>query len=69
MTHVRILVHYDGVWDEGRRKYEGCMLKGIVVSKELTHKDLLIELYDLAEVDPSKFDIKLRWIYEIKVEN
>ncbi|TYJ99816.1 MuDRA-like transposase [Cucumis melo var. makuwa] len=65
MTHVRILVRYGGAWDEGRRKYEGGVLKGIVVSKEITHKDLQDELYDLAKVDPRKFDIKIRCIYEI----
>ncbi|KAA0053438.1 MuDRA-like transposase [Cucumis melo var. makuwa] len=65
MAHVQILVCYGGVWDEGRRKYEGGVLKGIVVSKEITHKDLQDELYDLAEVDPTKFDIKIRCIYEI----
>ncbi|KAA0061196.1 MuDRA-like transposase [Cucumis melo var. makuwa] len=32
------------------------------------HKDLQYELYDLAEVDPIKFDIKIRCIYEIKGE-
>ncbi|KAA0037752.1 MuDRA-like transposase [Cucumis melo var. makuwa] len=68
MTHVRILVRHGGAWDEGRRKYEGGVLKGIVVSKEITHKDLQYELYDLAEVDPTKFDIKIRCIYEIKGE-
>ncbi|KAL4016127.1 hypothetical protein IC575_023745 [Cucumis melo] len=66
MAHVRILVRHGGEWDEGRRKYEGGVLKGIVVPKEITHKDL-IELYDLA-VDPTKFDIKIRCIYEIKGE-
>ncbi|KAA0060673.1 MuDRA-like transposase [Cucumis melo var. makuwa] len=66
MTHVRILVRHSGAWDEGRRKYEGGVLKGIVVPKEITHKDLQYELYDLAEVDPTKFDIKIRCIYEIK---
>ncbi|KAL0556499.1 hypothetical protein IC582_005013 [Cucumis melo] len=66
MTHVQILVRHGGAWDEGRRKYEGGVLKGIVVSKEITHKDLQYELYDLAEVDPTKFDIKIRCIYEIK---
>ncbi|KAL4011726.1 hypothetical protein IC575_028788 [Cucumis melo] len=68
MPHVRILVRYGGAWDEGRRKYEGGVLKGIVVPKEITHKDLQYELYDLAEVDPTKFDIKIRCIYEIKGE-
>ncbi|KAL0555834.1 hypothetical protein IC582_004335 [Cucumis melo] len=68
MSHVRILVHCGGAWDEGRRKYEGDMLKGIVIIKEITHKDLQDELYDLAEVDPTKFDIKIRCIYEIKGE-
>ena len=68
MSHVRILVRHDGAWDEGRRKYEGGVLKGIVVPKEITHKDLQSELYDLAEVDPTKFDIKIRCIYEIKGE-
>ncbi|KAL0541140.1 hypothetical protein IC582_021179 [Cucumis melo] len=68
MTHVRILVHYGGAWDEGRRKCEGGVLKGIVVSKEITHKDLQDELYDLVEVDSTKFDIKIRCIYEIKGE-
>ncbi|TYK11186.1 MuDRA-like transposase [Cucumis melo var. makuwa] len=68
MSHVRILVRYGGAWDEGR-KYEGSVLKGIIVSKEITHKDLQDELYDLAEVDSIEFDIKIRCIYEIKVEN
>ncbi|KAL0540866.1 hypothetical protein IC582_020886 [Cucumis melo] len=68
MAHVRILVRHGGAWDEERRKYEGGVLKGIVVSKEITHKDLQYELYDLAEVDPTKFDIKIRCIYEIKGE-
>ncbi|KAL0546592.1 hypothetical protein IC582_016504 [Cucumis melo] len=68
MTHVRILVRHGGAWDEGQRKYEGGVLKGIVVPKEITHKDLQYELYDLAEVDPTKFDIKIRCIYEIKGE-
>ncbi|KAL4011518.1 hypothetical protein IC575_028578 [Cucumis melo] len=68
MAHVRILVRYGGAWDEGRRKYEGGVLKGIVVSKKITHKDLQDELYELAEVDPTKFDIKIRCIYEIKGE-
>ncbi|TYK28809.1 ty3-gypsy retrotransposon protein [Cucumis melo var. makuwa] len=68
MSHVRILVHYSGAWNERRRKYEGDVLKSIVVSKEITHKDLQDELYDLAEVDPTKFDIKIRCIYEIKGE-
>ncbi|KAA0038959.1 MuDRA-like transposase [Cucumis melo var. makuwa] len=68
MSHVRILVRYGGAWDE-RRKYEGGVLKGIIVSKEITHKDLQDELYDLAEVDSIEFDIKIRCIYEIKVEN
>ncbi|KAL4011078.1 hypothetical protein IC575_028124 [Cucumis melo] len=68
MAHVRILVRHGGAWDEGRRKYEGGVLKGIVVPKEITHKDLQSELYDLAEVDPTKFDIKIRCIYEIKGE-
>ncbi|KAL0559583.1 hypothetical protein IC582_004198 [Cucumis melo] len=68
MAHVRILVRHGGEWDEGRRKYEGGVLKGIVVPKEITHKDLQSELYDLAEVDPTKFDIKVRCIYEIKGE-
>ncbi|KAL0551980.1 hypothetical protein IC582_011073 [Cucumis melo] len=68
MAHVRILVRHDGAWDEGRRKYEGGVLKDIVVPKEITHKDLQSELYDLAEVDPTKFDIKIRCIYEIKGE-
>ncbi|KAL0543855.1 hypothetical protein IC582_018960 [Cucumis melo] len=68
MAHVWILVRHGGAWDEGRRKYEGGVLKGIVVSKEITHKDLQYELYDLAEVDPTKFDIKIRCIYEIKGE-
>ncbi|KAL0533896.1 hypothetical protein IC582_028171 [Cucumis melo] len=68
MTHVRILVRHGGEWDEGRRKYEGGVLKGIVVPKEITYKDLQSELYDLAEVDPTKFDIKIRCIYEIKGE-
>ncbi|TYK02132.1 MuDRA-like transposase [Cucumis melo var. makuwa] len=68
MTHVLILVHHGGAWDEGRRKYEGGVLKGIVVSKDITHKDLQYELYDLAEVDPTKFNIKIRCIYEIKGE-
>ncbi|KAL4035334.1 hypothetical protein IC575_004018 [Cucumis melo] len=68
MAHVRILVRHGGAWDEGRRKYEGGVLKGIVVPKEITHKDLQFELYDLAEVDPTKFDIKIRCIYEIKGE-
>ncbi|KAL0540231.1 hypothetical protein IC582_024464 [Cucumis melo] len=68
MAHVRILVRHGGEWDEGRRKYEGGVLKGIVVPKEITHKDLQSELYDLAEVDPTKFDIKIRCIYEIKGE-
>ncbi|KAA0025135.1 MuDRA-like transposase [Cucumis melo var. makuwa] len=67
MAHVRILMRHGGAWDEGRRKYEG-VLKGIVVPKEITHKDLQYELYDLAEVDPTKFDIKIRCIYEIKEE-
>ncbi|KAL0539917.1 hypothetical protein IC582_024138 [Cucumis melo] len=66
MTHVRILVRYGGAWDERQRKYEGGVLKGIVVSREITHKDLQDEFYDLAEVDPTKFDIKVRCIYEIK---
>ncbi|KAL0551887.1 hypothetical protein IC582_010977 [Cucumis melo] len=68
MAHVRILVRHSDAWDEGRRKYEGGVLKGIVVPKEITHKDLQSELYDLAEVDPTKFDIKIRCIYEIKGE-
>ncbi|KAA0058962.1 MuDRA-like transposase [Cucumis melo var. makuwa] len=68
MTHVWILVRHGGVWDEGRRKYEGGVLKGIVVSKEITHKDLQYELYGIAEVDPTKFDIEIRCIYEIKGE-
>ncbi|KAL0556979.1 hypothetical protein IC582_005497 [Cucumis melo] len=68
MSHVWILVRYGGAWDERRRKYEGVVLKGIVVSKEITHKGLQDELYDLAEVDPTKFDIKIRCIYEIKGE-
>ncbi|KAL0560775.1 hypothetical protein IC582_001188 [Cucumis melo] len=68
MAHVRILVRHSGEWDEGRRKYEGGVLKGIVVPKEITHKDLQSELYDLAEVDSTKFDIKIRCIYEIKGE-
>ncbi|KAA0046530.1 MuDRA-like transposase [Cucumis melo var. makuwa] len=68
MAHVWILVRHGGAWDEGRRKYEGGVLKGIVVSKEITHKDLQYELYDLAKVDPTKFDIKIRCIYEIKGE-
>ncbi|KAA0043528.1 MuDRA-like transposase [Cucumis melo var. makuwa] len=68
MAHVRILVRHGGAWDEGRRKYEGGVLKDIVVSKEIMHKDLQYELYDLAEVDPTKFDIKIRCIYEIKGE-
>ncbi|KAL0554331.1 hypothetical protein IC582_008250 [Cucumis melo] len=68
MAHVRILVRHGGKWDEGQRKYEGGVLKGIVVPKEITHKDLQSELYDLAEVDPTKFDIKIRCIYEIKGE-
>ncbi|KAA0038328.1 MuDRA-like transposase [Cucumis melo var. makuwa] len=68
MAHVRILVRHGGAWDEGRRKYEGGVLKGIVVPKEITHKDLQSELYGLAEVDPTKFDIKIRCIYEIKGE-
>ncbi|KAL0546608.1 hypothetical protein IC582_016520 [Cucumis melo] len=68
MAHVRILVRYGGAWDEGQRKYEGGVLKGIVVPKEITHKDLQYELYDLAEVDPTKFNIKIRCIYEIKGE-
>ncbi|KAL0533143.1 hypothetical protein IC582_030358 [Cucumis melo] len=68
MAHVRILVRHGGEWDERRRKYEGGVLKGIVVPKEITHKDLQSELYDLAEVDPTKFDIKIRSIYEIKGE-
>ncbi|KAL0534971.1 hypothetical protein IC582_029277 [Cucumis melo] len=68
MAHVRILVRHGGEWDKGRRKYEGGVLKGIVVPKEITHKDLQSELYDLAEVDPTKFDIKIRCIYEIKGE-
>ncbi|KAL0549749.1 hypothetical protein IC582_014237 [Cucumis melo] len=69
MTHVRILVRYNSAWDEGRRKYEGGVLNDIVVPKEITHKDLQYELYDLAEVDPTKFHIKIRCIYEIKGEN
>ncbi|KAL4038030.1 hypothetical protein IC575_001633 [Cucumis melo] len=68
MTHVRILVRHGGAWDEGRRKYEGGVLKDIVVPKEIAHKDLQSELYDLAEVNPTKFDIKIRCIYEIKGE-
>ncbi|KAL0549622.1 hypothetical protein IC582_014108 [Cucumis melo] len=68
MAHVRILVRHGGEWDEGQRKYEGGVLKGIVVPKEITHKDLQSELYDLAEVDPTKFYIKIRCIYEIKGE-
>ncbi|KAA0053426.1 MuDRA-like transposase [Cucumis melo var. makuwa] len=68
MAHVRILVRYGGAWDEERRKYEGGGLKGIVVPKEITHKDLQYELYDLAEVDPTKFDINIRCIYEIEGE-
>ncbi|KAL4017085.1 hypothetical protein IC575_024759 [Cucumis melo] len=68
MTHVWILVRHGGAWDEGRRKYEEEVLKGIFVSKEIMHKDLQYELYDLAEVDPIKFDIKIRCIYEIKGE-
>ncbi|TYK18686.1 MuDRA-like transposase [Cucumis melo var. makuwa] len=73
MAHVRILVRHGGAWDEGRRKYKGGVLKDIVVSKEITHKDLQYELYDLAEVDLAevdltKFDIKIRCIYEIKGE-
>ncbi|KAL0554072.1 hypothetical protein IC582_007983 [Cucumis melo] len=68
MAHARILVRHGGAWDEGRRKYEGGVLKGIVVPKEITHKDLQSELYDLAEVDPTKFDVKIRCIYEIKGE-
>ncbi|KAA0040920.1 MuDRA-like transposase [Cucumis melo var. makuwa] len=68
MAHVRILVRHGGAWDEGRRKYEGGVLKDIVVPKEIMHKDLQYELYDLAEVDPTKFDIKIRCIYEIKWE-
>ncbi|KAL4026414.1 hypothetical protein IC575_014844 [Cucumis melo] len=69
MTHVRILVRYSNEWDEGRRKYEGGVLNDIVVPKEITHKDLQYELYDLTEVDPTKFHIKIRCIYEIKGEN
>ncbi|KAL0540229.1 hypothetical protein IC582_024462 [Cucumis melo] len=68
MTHVWILVRHGGAWDEGRRKYEEEVLKGIFVSKEIMHKDLQYELYDLAEVGPIKFDIKIRCIYEIKGE-
>ena len=40
MSHVQMLVRYGGTWDERRRKYKGGMLKDIVVSKEVTHKDL-----------------------------
>ena len=69
MPHVRILVCYGGAWDEGRIKYEGGMLKGIVVSKEIPHRDLQAELYDPAEVNPIEFDIKISCIYEKKVEN
>ena len=45
------------------------MLKDIVVSKEITHKDLQTILYDLAKVDRTKFNIMIRCIYEIKVEH
>ena len=50
MSHVRILVRYSGAQDEGQIKYEGDMLKDIVDSKEITHKNLQAELYDLVEV-------------------
>ena len=45
------------------------MLKDIVVSKKITNEDLQTELYNLAEVDPTEFDIPIRCIYEIKVKN
>lgn len=31
------------IWDESGRKYEGRFLKGIIVSKEVTRKDLLVK--------------------------
>lgn len=44
-----VLVRYGGVWNKRQRKYEGGLLKGIVVSKEVTYKDLVVKLYVLAK--------------------
>ena len=50
MAHVRILVRHGGEWDEGRRKYEGGVLKGIVVPKEITHKDYSLNYMTLQKL-------------------
>ena len=50
-------------------KDEGGMLNDIIVSKEITHTNLLAELYNHVKVDPTEFDIMIRCIYEIKLKH
>ena len=42
---------YVGVWDEGWRKYGG-KLKVMIINKEITHNDLLVDLFNLGEDHP-----------------
>ncbi|XP_022155432.1 uncharacterized protein LOC111022579 isoform X2 [Momordica charantia] len=69
MTRVRIFVRYGGVWNDKQTEYQGGLLKGIVVCKEITYQDLLDELYALTEADPKESDMKIKCIYEIKARN
>lgn len=64
LTKLRLLVNYNGKWANSR--YTGDKTKGILVSKDITYKELEDRAYRIVGVDPHEYKIVLNAKYESK---
>lgn len=70
MSQVRVLVMYDGKWfcsPSGYYLYSGGQTKGIIVSDDITYKELVDRLYGIVKVDTNEYVITMKSLYKANI--
>lgn len=69
MSEIRIVVAYDGEWDDSgiSSVYIGGKAKGIFVSKKITYNELLDRIYSLLLLSRDEAAIKMKFVYNSHV--
>ncbi|KAK3189689.1 hypothetical protein Dsin_029250 [Dipteronia sinensis] len=65
MDRVRILISYNGRWNElpdGSQRYVGAINKGVYVRKNLTYEELLGVVKAIVKHDPNRYEIDIESI-------
>ncbi|KAK2638622.1 hypothetical protein Ddye_026417, partial [Dipteronia dyeriana] len=65
MDKVRFVVLYDGEWSQsgGKFKYQSEKSRLISVSREISYESLEDIIFDLINVNPNEFSIKMKYLF------